>query len=176
MHATFLWHFYSFSCSFQGSPKFTSQLSTFDKHNLRNPLREAVIGESNQEAHAVFPAPWLSFLGDPVKSWNACVSLPAKHSDECFSLLKMQQHHLLRKVPQMVTWLLGCDLRQNPELLDDRTANLYLLTDRSISVWPTGHSCHQRFCFRWGSSYSCYFHLIHISQTSNTRANHRKKK
>lgn len=41
-----------------------------------------MIGESNQEAHAVFPAPWLSFLGDPVKSWNACVSLPAKHSDE----------------------------------------------------------------------------------------------
>lgn len=93
MHATFLWHFYSFSCSFQGGPRFTSQLSTFDKHNLRNPLREAVIRESNQEAHAVLPAPWLSFLGDLVKSCSACVSLPAKHSDKHLPF----EHHLLWK-------------------------------------------------------------------------------
>lgn len=40
----------------------------------------------------------------------------------------------MQMVPQMVTWLLSCNIRQNPQLLDDRTANLYFLTDRGISV------------------------------------------
>lgn len=93
-----------------------------------------MIRESNQEANAVLPAPWLSFLGDLAKSWNACVSLSAKHPDKHLPFENAAASFIMQMVPQMVTWLLSCNIRQNPQLLDDRTANLYFLTDRGILV------------------------------------------
>lgn len=99
------------------------------------------------EAHAVFPVPLLIFLDDLVKSFNAFLPvLPYLQNIQInsFLLKNIIKLFITEMVPQILAWLLGCNIRQkttqllhdiNADLLFSNRLNYHSLSNR-LTLYP----------------------------------------